>query len=269
VRLLLQRGAAVNEGGALSIPPLTIASAVGDLDAARLLVGNGAHAHTWSMHGVQPLHAACLSGNKDIVTLLLGSGASVDTSTMFGFTPLHIASLFVSVLGTPAAKEAMRNADAATVSALRRQTHEASEWRAQTMSLLLDNGAPADVAAALGITPLHIAALGGNFAGVRVLLDAGANPNALAKLSMVDAQDPDSLMGLFVTGGGLFSSSRKGSSPLHAACISGDIDVVEALIQAGAEVNQKDTKELTPTDVAIAFEHTDIIRALRKHGSSA
>lgn len=75
----------------------------------------------------------------------------------------------------------------------------------------IDRGASVHVPLdARGDTPLHIAASRGDLGFVRMLLDAGADPNAL---------------------------NRNGVSPLTSACPLGAEDVVEALLAAGANPN--------------------------------
>jgi uncharacterized protein len=121
--------------------------------------------------------AATFSQTDRLAELLEGDPALVTAYAGDGFTPLHFAAFF----GSSAA-----------------------------VSLLLERGAPVD---ALGRgwmtgTALHSAAARADAGIVRILLDAGANPDA---------------------------RQSAGGTPLHAAATNGDLASAEALLDAGAD----------------------------------
>ena len=57
-----------------------------------------------------------------------------------------------------------------------------------------------------------------------------------------------------------------GLTPLHAAAKTGQKDMIELLIVAGANVNPKDFENKTPLDEAIQYEEPEAADILRKHG---
>jgi NAD(P)-dependent dehydrogenase (short-subunit alcohol dehydrogenase family) len=87
----------------------------------------------------------------------------------------------------------------------------------------------------------HQAALRGNLQAVRRYIEAGANLNA---------REP---------GGG--------STPLLIAAMFGHPEVARALIDAGADVNQKNNDGTTPLLTAALFAHPEIVRALLDAGA--
>jgi hypothetical protein len=87
----------------------------------------------------------------------------------------------------------------------------------------------------------HQAALRGNLQAVRRYIEAGANLNA---------REP---------GGG--------STPLLIAAMFGHPEVARALIDAGADVNQKNNDGTTPLLAAALFAHPQIVRALLDAGA--
>lgn len=122
--------------------------------------------------------------------------------------------------------------------------------RTDVVKALLERGAKPSVASRdQGFTPLHSAVA--NDAGstiheiVRLLLDGGADPNA---------------------------KSREGTTPLHSAAFTGDLEIAELLLAHGADPNAADPKGHTPLDVARDRKNVEVATALHhaalKRGAS-
>jgi ankyrin repeat protein len=79
---------------------------------------------------------------------------------------------------------------------------------------------------------------------VGVLIEAGADPNA---------RDP---------------SEQRAEAPLHWAASSGDVDVAEALIDGGADVEMPDGSIGTPLDNAIGYACWHVARLLVARGAT-
>ncbi len=88
----------------------------------------------------------------------------------------------------------------------------------------------------------HWASIMGDLAQVRILLAADAGRAAAATAA-------DHVLGT-------------GLSPLHLAAQGGHIDVMEALLDAGADVNARDARGFTPLHFAIAFGPRELIDPL-------
>ena len=89
--------------------------------------------------------------------------------------------------------------------------------------------------------PIHDAALDGDFDEVQWQLDAGVDVN---------------------------EESSKGLAPLHYAASSGHNDIVELLIERGANVNATDSgKGATPLDYAHWRDHEEVIETLNAHNA--
>jgi ankyrin repeat protein len=105
-------------------------------------------------------------------------------------------------------------------------------------ALLLEHGADVNAVARnseLQVAPLHSAAAGGHPKLVTLLLEHGADPNARQ-------------------GGGF--------TPLHAAAQNGDRESVEALLERGADRNAQTDERETPAELAAAAGHEEIQRLL-------
>ncbi len=105
--------------------------------------------------------------------------------------------------------------------------------------------AGASVAADERESPLCSAAAGGHTEVVKLLLAAGADPDA----SVVDHDDPD------------------GKLPLFAAIKRGEPGVVAALLDAGADVDKIGAAARRPLDVALAAGDAAIVALLRARGA--
>ncbi len=85
---------------------------------------------------------------------------------------------------------------------------------------------------------------------VRLLIDAGADPNALT------------------TSRGRGSETGPGDeTPLHYAASSDDVDVAEALIEAGADIEAPDGSIGTPLDNAVGYRCWHVARLLVARGA--
>ena len=58
-----------------------------------------------------------------------------------------------------------------------------------------------------------------------------------------------------------------GGSPLHTAAVFGHLEAVQALVQAGADVNARNNDGATPLLVAAFFCRTEIVQHLLAHGA--
>ncbi|HEX9355655.1 MAG TPA: ankyrin repeat domain-containing protein [Streptosporangiaceae bacterium] len=101
-------------------------------------------------------------------------------------------------------------------------------------------------------TPLHVVTdWPGYFPNgpeiVRLLIDAGADPNALTS--------------------GRDSPGPGDETPLHYAASSDDVDVAEALIDAGADIETPNGSIGTPLDNAVGYGCWHVARLLVAHGA--
>ena len=110
--------------------------------------------------------------------------------------------------------------------------------REDAARLLLEHGADANAVARnaeLEVAPLHSAAAGGHGSIVKLLLEHGADPNA---------------------------RQRGGFTPLHAAAQNGDRESVEALLERGADSSATTDEAKKAADLAAAAGHDDVAELL-------
>jgi len=139
--------------------------------------------------------------------------------------------------------------------------------------LAADPGAATAISAD-GFTALHFAAFFGGPAVARVLLDAGADPDAVSRNAMavrplhsaVAGGQPEVALALIAAGADPAARQRHGWTPLHGAADNGLPDVVEALLAAGADPGATNDDGTTARSLAAARGHDAIADRLRTAG---
>ena len=256
--MLLSCGANVNKLNSVSSPlselqhPLALAAAVGDISLVKLLLDRGScpnaqmqfcrincDASSSIMTDKSALHYAVEHLEIDIVKILLKHGAETDTVDCYSDTPLHYA--VVCYRRWEDSHRSERHYAAGTSGRQRCQTRE------EILQLLLSSAyTSSSILNAVnenGLSALYIAAQHGCNNSVKMLLNAGANPNILG-------------------------NDRFGI-PLHIAVCNDDFDVVRTLVTTGSNLNLRNGYDLTPLTLALRFDgsKTNVITTLIIHGS--
>jgi hypothetical protein len=125
-----------------------------------------------------------------------------------------------------------------------------------SIRLLLDHGADVNAADAYGMTPLMNAAGNNNVKVVEWLLARGADVNAVSKSEINQGvKNGPIMLGNFTA--------------LLVAAPAGGPELVKTLLDAGAKVNAKDVRNITPLMLAVATDHPDtrVIRMLLDRGA--
>nr|XP_046260475.1 ankyrin repeat and SOCS box protein 11 isoform X2 [Scatophagus argus] len=215
--------------------PLHEAAYQGRLLHLRSLIAQGFHADTLTMDRVSPLHEACLGGHYACAKFLLDNGANVEAVSTDGVTPL-----FNSCSSGSAACVRLILQHSASIHPphqLASPIHEAAKkGHRECLELLLSYGAHIDMELPVVGTPLYSACMSQAVACVGLLLHSGA-----------DVQK----------GCGL-------DSPLHAAVQSGGANVVDLLLDFGADGCCRNAEGKTPLDLSLPNSAVRI--ALQKRG---
>lgn len=147
--LLMEAGASPNMLDKNDQTALHFACIGGYLDVCGKLIEQKAYVEVDTLSNLQPLHFAALSGHTSIARLLIQHGADINCLCAEDLqSPLHCA---------------------------------ASRGHKEMVALLVAKGAEVDIRNASNATPLHHAAMNNHIRVVERLLEAHANPLAVAK----------------------------------------------------------------------------------------
>jgi len=255
LRRLVQKSGA-NTGDDRHTTPLMYAAALGSLDAVKLLVEAGAKVNTANDFGATPL--MWCAGDLAKVRYLLSKGASVTARSKVGRTPLSIAAAYdgsVEIARLMIEKGAdVKAVDESGASVL---AIAASVNNLEVARLLVAKGADVNTTDELGYTPLGNAVSAGNRSAelTGLLLDHGAKVNVASGDTVEIVKNGKIRIGWM--------------TPLLLAVPQAEYPVVEMLVKAGAKVNAKDIRGLTPLALAVATDHADarIVRYLLENGA--
>ncbi len=218
---------------------LGYAAANGRLEVVKVLLAAGAKPDLTDKQGVTPLIQAAggMGSGRDypgVVAALIAAGANVNAKDSIGNTPIGQAAM----LGQPGVVPILARAGAN-----------------------LNEATPVD-------TPLTQAAAAGNIPMVVALMDSGAdvnasNPRGICALDEASEHGQLEAVKLLIRKGAKVDGSIFYVTPLGIAATDGHLDVVVALIDAGADPNRGHT---TPMTDAKAAGHEDVADYLAEHG---
>ncbi|KAK7467793.1 hypothetical protein BaRGS_00036981 [Batillaria attramentaria] len=204
----------------LGLDPLIKACLHGNVDEVRRLVVNkGGYPNERYRGGQTALHCACSRGNAEIVKILLDHGVDPKAIDNDGQTALHRAC---------------------------------SQSNAEIVKSLLNHGADPKAIDSNGQTALHLACScsWAKAEIVKVLLDHGVDPKARDSNGKTAIQTE--------SGCDLNAVNERGNTALHEACTFCHSDIVQALLDGGADMSIKNKDHKTPLELAQKYHYTDI-----------
>ncbi|KAM7432894.1 Protein fem-1 B [Porites harrisoni] len=279
LRGLIENGADIDKGRNDNQTPLMIAAQKGHVSVATFLIEHGANVDLQDENGNTALHHTLYGSDVscEILSCLTGSGADVNGVNKVKHTPLMIAAkrghlnALTLLIKHGAHDVDLQDSDGYT--ALHYAVYS-SDISCEILSCLIGIGADVNARTNNGVTPLMIAAEEGHINGVTSLVKCGANVDLQDKYGntalhyaaglSVDERFSDDLPEIVETLLDLGAShmcNHQGLKPLHQASISGNIAVVEYLIQRPEITREQrvDALELLGASLATQFSHISLL----------
>lgn len=245
----------------------------GDIGSAQSRCASLASPNVADFFGWTPLHVAAISGRTTMVLMLLRMRADTMATDKFGWSPLHLAAWTGREAVVSSLLEKLTDVDQTSKNGMTPLHCAAAAGDVPTVLVLLKNRAGIGTKDTLGSwTPLHYAARSGHESLARVLLDAGADRNA------VDSSERTPLH--IAAGHGHTSvlqellrtrekrdvhvnaADAQRLTALHNAALAGYEDAAMVLLHAGAEKDATDMWGWTPLYFAAVSGSPAVIRVL-------
>nr|XP_015913873.2 serine/threonine-protein phosphatase 6 regulatory ankyrin repeat subunit A-like [Parasteatoda tepidariorum] len=298
VATLISEGANVNAEDSFNRTPLHYAAMNGQSLIVEVLLKHGADLKALDNEGHLPLHFAIMKGNIDTLKTLLKHEASIKDvttkrSSIFGFAIPHGNLELIDFLIDNEAPINIRDANGFT------PLHLSIQSGSIDISLrLIERGAEINAVTENGFTPLSLSIQLGYFEISDKLLSEQADVTTVDKnrqsllhmcitsfeirklmKSDYEINDKDKYKKLISnrSGTNLFKRLvQKGVSvenidifgitPLHLACHSGYIDIVQYLINILTQIDIQDKNGYTPLHYAIYNNHLEVVNILIASG---
>ena len=265
ISVLLASGIDVNASEGDGATALHWAAHRNNLQSARALLEADADADVANALGATPLWLAATNGNATMLELLLDAGADPNTPLKMGETPLMNAARSGDLASVRLLVN--RGADVNNAELERGQTAlmwSAAQHHADVVQLLISRGADLNARTKVwrqlentagntntignfkmahgGSTPLLFVARNGDVDTARVLIEGGANPDDIAAAGtsalVIAAHSGHGPLGIYLLKQGADpNAADAGYTALHAAILRSQVELVDALLEHGADVN--------------------------------
>ena len=271
VRALLQQGADVNAAQGDGMTALHWAADRGDLEMARMLVyaGAGLEAVT-RMAEYTPLHLASRAGHGAVVRALLEAGSDPAAPTgSGGATPLHLAAAAGDAEAVAALIEHGADVDAREQRA--EQTpliFAAAQNRVEAIRALIAGGAdPSLATTVVDMVELEESLRGGEQDRVRQQINAQLAARAAQEQKEEGEEEEKPAEAPKPLSMGQQVGHMGGMTALLHAARQGHAEAVEALLDAGTDIDQVSADGTTPMFIAALNGHFDLVLALLERGA--
>lgn len=270
---LVARNAALSDD--YGYTPIHIAASKNNIKTINILLSNGADINAHGIDGATALHIAASHGHTQLLAILLKAGAlpnirdknnkqaidyAVDAGQIESVRILTDPDNITVAASTPEPKThplhwAAQNGDLATLKRQLKHTdinHPQGEYQ---------------------WTALHMAAIGGAIETIKLLLDKGADQQAIELEYQRTALHLAAILGhvtavkLLATAATLDTRDSQTETALHMSSDNGHLPVVQTLISAGADINTQTDYGDTALTLAINGGHTDVARWLLSQGA--
>ncbi|XP_041355986.1 uncharacterized protein LOC121373407 [Gigantopelta aegis] len=261
VGCLVQRRAQIDMKNEDGNTPLHLAAKQMSLNIVSYLVEKGALVNLQNQNGETPLFFAAEQKCLEIVSYLIGHGAQVNIQNQNGKTPLHFSAERYLVK-----KEAQLDhpTTCETTETILVEKHGSMK----ITRCLVEKGADVNVQTENGNTPLHLTAKQMFLEGVSYLIAKGAKVNAQNEDGetplhiAVQQMFWEGVCDLVEKGSQVDIQDKNGQTPLHIAAENTPLQIMRYLVEKGSYINCEDRQGYTPLGHACLSGETENVQFL-------
>jgi uncharacterized protein len=274
VRALIDGGADVRVRSKGGFTALHFAGQQGEIASAKMLLAAGADVNATTPRNGTSLVVAAASGREEFAMFLLENGADPNASDAYGVTAMHyavprgIAGIdSVSIIFRPYSELPRTNMPALVKALL---AHRANPNVQIAKDFPPYSRSPYALQTSLvGQTPFLLAAAAADLDLMRMLLTGGADPHIKSKdgstalmmasgigridereNSQEDASALQAAKMALMLGDDIDATNTRGRTALHGAAGIGANELIQFLVEKGANLNTKDRRGYTPLAIA-------------------
>lgn len=225
-----------------------------------------------------PLHYAARYNQLSVLKLLVDNGADINARDEEGLTPLHYAARYKREGKKPKHEDEEGEEAAANGAMKSSETTEDLANQSSVIHFLIKRGADINERDTYGQTALHYAAMRGNEVAVKELLSyknlriEATDKQGMTALHMASSHRHAGIVMLLIdNGASLRCKDEENTTPLHAACAEGNIQIVKKLFKAAARsaggwvtiqemVTDKDIDGNTCLHLAVENGHYEVVK---------
>jgi len=252
--------------------PLHLTAYWGLSHITNVLVDQGADVHAEDAQKRTPLICAALNGQNDVACNLLRHGADVDARDSSSATPLHAAVINNHLGVAKSLLECGSDANPQNKYGSTPMSLAACNGNLPMLDLLLRRGAQVEKIEERGLSPLEMASRGGHTAAVQWLLMRGADVNSKNACPLVEAVFANQIHIVRIlqdAGADINAMNELGYTALGAAVKQGNMNIVQRLVKAGADVSvsRMSLADETPLQMAAFRGDEALVSLLLYHGA--
>jgi ankyrin repeat protein len=275
-RWLLEQGADPNAGRGRVLTPMHLATQIKDLEMLVMLISHGGDINTRGQNGIIPLQIAIATKNTQWVDVILDLGADINRTGANTRQALHLAvdlgnfEIVERLLDRGADPNSIDGAKQSPLHLLvrRSRSHDqnARNMEIQILQLLLAGGSNPDMKDRYGYSAVWNAQRYRREGLLKTMLDHGAEPDIFLAIQLgmddavrehiAEAQESSKLGQLFK------SVNPHGDTPLHFAVRRQKSEILELLIESGANANVKAGSDITPLHQACQLGNVELVQTL-------
>ena len=278
LQIVIDHGSDVNATNKKNETTLMKACKKGNIDAMSVLLNAGADPHIADDYGCTLLHHAVTNAcSKEVLATIIDQGVDVNATTKNNGTALMIAyhKRNIDIINV------LLNAGANTDISVDDDGHTLLHYAAtgdcskEILQTIINHGADVNATSKNSQTVLMLACKMCNEAAINVLLNARADPtirdndgDTCLHVAVDKGCTKEVIEEIINHGADVNATNKMNFTPLLKACCKGNKDVINALLNAGANPDISDNYDLTGLHYAAYLDcNKEVLQAIIDHGA--